>query len=64
VAGLADCRVTAIGLLAISLGAWAQTPAPALVRGGWFWYLGTLVPVIGIVQVGLQARADHYTYIR
>ena len=30
---------------------------------GWFWYLGTLVPVIGIVQVGLQARADRYTYI-
>jgi hypothetical protein len=29
---------------------------------GWFWYLGTLVPVIGIVQVGLQAMADRYTY--
>jgi tetratricopeptide (TPR) repeat protein len=30
---------------------------------GWFWYLGTLVPVIGIVQVGPQALADRYTYI-
>ena len=30
---------------------------------GWFWYLGTLVPVIGIVQVGSQAMADRYTYI-
>lgn len=30
---------------------------------GWFWYLGTLVPVIGIVQVGDQALADRYTYI-
>jgi Tfp pilus assembly protein PilF len=30
---------------------------------GWFWYLGTLVPVIGIVQVGGQAMADRYTYI-
>jgi len=30
---------------------------------GWFWYLGTLVPVIGLVQVGLQSRADRYTYI-
>jgi len=30
---------------------------------GWFWYLGTLVPVIGLVQVGLQATADRYTYI-
>jgi tetratricopeptide (TPR) repeat protein len=30
---------------------------------GWLWYLGTLLPVIGLVQVGLQARADRYTYI-
>jgi hypothetical protein len=30
---------------------------------GWFWYLGTLVPVIGIVQVGWQGMADRYTYI-
>jgi protein O-mannosyl-transferase len=30
---------------------------------GWFWYLGTLVPVIGIVQVGEQAMADRYMYI-
>ncbi|MGO9136709.1 MAG: tetratricopeptide repeat protein [Syntrophales bacterium] len=30
---------------------------------GWLWYVGTLVPVIGIVQVGAQARADRYTYI-
>jgi tetratricopeptide (TPR) repeat protein len=30
---------------------------------GWFWYLGTLVPVIGIIQVGNHAMADRYTYI-
>ena len=30
---------------------------------GWLWYGGTLVPVIGIVQVGLQSRADRYAYI-
>jgi len=30
---------------------------------GWSWYLGTLVPVIGIVQVGSQSMADRYTYI-
>jgi tetratricopeptide (TPR) repeat protein len=30
---------------------------------GWFWFLGTLIPVIGIVQVGLQTYADRYTYI-
>ena len=30
---------------------------------GWFWYLGTLVPVIGLVQVGFQSIADRYTYL-
>jgi len=30
---------------------------------GWLWYLGTLVPVIGLVQVGWQGRADRYTYL-
>ena len=30
---------------------------------GWLWYLGTLAPVIGIVQVGGQAAADRYTYL-
>ena len=30
---------------------------------GWLWYLGTLVPVIGIVQAGVQAFADRYTYV-
>lgn len=29
---------------------------------GWLWYLGTLVPVIGLIQVGVQAMADRYTY--
>ena len=35
--------------------------APLLV--GWLWYLGTLVPVIGLVQVGQQSMADRYTYL-
>jgi len=30
---------------------------------GWFWFLGTLVPAIGLVQVGSQSMADRYTYI-
>ncbi|HZV33592.1 MAG TPA: tetratricopeptide repeat protein, partial [Verrucomicrobiae bacterium] len=30
---------------------------------GWFWFLGTLVPVIGVVQVGVQSMADRYTYL-
>jgi len=38
----------------------ARHPALAI---GWFWYLGTLVPVIGLVQVGIQSMADRYTYV-
>jgi tetratricopeptide (TPR) repeat protein len=30
---------------------------------GWFWYVGTLLPVIGLIQVGRQALADRYTYV-
>jgi len=30
---------------------------------GWFWFLGTLVPVIGLVQVGAQSMADRYAYV-
>jgi Flp pilus assembly protein TadD len=40
----------------------AATRYPYLLVG-WFWYLGTLLPVIGLVQVGTQARADRFTYI-
>ena len=36
--------------------------APALLVG-WLWFLGTLLPVIGLVQAGTQARADRYTYL-
>ncbi len=41
---------------------WQARKAPYLPMG-WFWYLGVLVPMIGIVQVGAQTRADRYTYI-
>jgi hypothetical protein len=30
---------------------------------GWFWYVGTLVPVIGLIQAGYQSRADRFTYV-
>ena len=50
-------------LLAISVCAILMVrPAPYLLMG-WLWYLGTLVPVIGLVQVGDQSMADRYTYI-
>jgi Tfp pilus assembly protein PilF len=57
-----------IGVSALLLGAVTalairnMTKMPFLLVG-WLWYLGTLVPVIGIVQVGSQAMADRYTYI-
>jgi tetratricopeptide (TPR) repeat protein len=49
-------------LLAVTAGAvlWARRWPHLIV--GWLWYLGTLVPVIGIVAVGEQSRADRYTY--
>jgi tetratricopeptide (TPR) repeat protein len=41
---------------------WYRSEKPFLAVG-WLWYVGTLVPVIGLVQVGEQALADRYTYI-
>jgi tetratricopeptide (TPR) repeat protein len=35
----------------------------SLLPVGWFWFLGTLVPMIGLIQVGRQGMADRYTYI-
>jgi len=50
-------------LITVSAAAvWKGRRHPYLITG-WFWYLGTMVPVIGLVQVGVQAMADRYTYI-
>ena len=45
-----------------ALCVWGAKRWPYLFTG-WFWFLGTLVPVIGLVQVGAQAMADRYMYI-
>ena len=50
-------------LLSISLWAVCNIRKKPWLSVGWFWYLGTLVPVIGLVQVGSQAMADRYMYI-
>ncbi len=55
--------LTALALLAISLFVWWRRSRLPWVFTGWFWFIGTLVPVIGIVQVGTQAMADRYTYL-
>ena len=54
--------VCLILLAAISVFAIFYIKKAAFLFVGWFWYLGTLVPVIGFIQVGRQAMADRYTY--
>jgi len=50
-------------LLSISAGVFVWRGKYPFLLTGWFWYLGMLVPMIGIVQVGSQVRADRYTYL-
>jgi tetratricopeptide (TPR) repeat protein len=52
--------VLLIGLTALAARAGTRYKYAAV---GWFWYVGTLVPVIGLVQVGSQPMADRYTYL-
>lgn len=55
--------LSAIFLIAVSVLIWKSRKQRPYAITGWFWYLGTLVPVIGLVQVGPQGMADRYTYI-
>jgi len=51
-------------VLLFSVSVWVVLRrAPGYARVGWLWFIGTLVPMIGFVQVGTQARADRYTYL-
>ena len=50
-------------LLAVSAIVFALRRRFPFLLVGWLWYVGTLVPVLGLVQVGSQTRADRYTYI-
>jgi tetratricopeptide (TPR) repeat protein len=56
--GLAVLFLVVLSAIAI----WQYRNRPWLTVG-WFWYVGTLVPVIGIVQAGMQTMADRYTYV-
>jgi tetratricopeptide (TPR) repeat protein len=60
---LAQVAAAALALAAVSWFAWSGRRRRPYLPAGWLWYLGTLVPVIGLVQVGGQARADRYTYL-
>ncbi|HWW03274.1 MAG TPA: tetratricopeptide repeat protein [Candidatus Acidoferrum sp.] len=55
--------LAALLLLAITSLVWLGRRRAPYLPVGWFWFLGTLVPVIGVVQVGWQSLADRYTYI-
>lgn len=55
--------LAAIALLVVSIIAVMQAGRRPWLAAGWFWYLGTLVPVIGLVQVGMQSMADRFTYV-
>ncbi|MCA9007656.1 MAG: tetratricopeptide repeat protein, partial [Planctomycetaceae bacterium] len=50
-------------LLLVSVMAFVWRRRRPYVFTGWFWFLGTLVPVIGLVQIGMQRMADRYTYL-
>ena len=50
-------------VIAISVAVFLRRRKQPYLLVGWFWFVGTLVPVIGIVQVGTQAHADRYTYL-
>ena len=56
----AGAGLVVIGLSILFVRAGRRRPYLAV---GWLWYVGTLVPVIGLIQVGIQAYADRYTYV-
>jgi Tfp pilus assembly protein PilF len=57
VVSLAACLLAVTGL-----AAWQIRERPFLLVG-WLWFLGTMVPVLGIIQVGFQGMADRYMYV-
>jgi len=57
---VAFCAAALVGITLVVARVFRGTP---FLLVGWLWYLGTLVPVIGLVQVGEQAHADRYTYV-
>lgn len=50
-------------LVVMSVLAWNHRTTRPYALVGWLWFLGTLVPMIGVIQVGAQAMADRYAYI-
>jgi protein O-mannosyl-transferase len=59
----AVAAAAAAGLVAMTVLALAQHRTRPWLPVGWLWFCGTLVPVVGLVQIGRQAMADRYTYL-
>jgi tetratricopeptide (TPR) repeat protein len=55
--------LAAASIVAVSTTVWRHKSGRLYLLVGWLWFLGTLVPVIGFIQVGGQSMADRYTYI-
>ena len=55
--------VSALLIVSVTLWSLRYCRRKGWLTMGWLWYLGTLIPVIGLVQAGTQAMADRYTYI-
>ncbi len=55
--------LAAVFVVSISALVWRDRASRPYLVTGWLWFLGTLVPVIGLIQVGEQAMADRYAYI-
>jgi protein O-mannosyl-transferase len=58
-----EFTLSLVMLFSISAAAWRWRIFQPYLLTGWLWFLGTLVPVIGLVQVGAQSMADRYAYI-
>ena len=57
---VAGASLVLAAITSSAMAGWRKRPYLLV---GWLWYLGMLVPVIGLVQVGTQAMADRYTYL-
>lgn len=55
--------LSAVALVLVTAACWYVRKEKPYCLFGWLWFLGTLAPVIGIVQVGAQSMAERYTYV-
>jgi tetratricopeptide (TPR) repeat protein len=58
-----EVALTGVLLASLLVAAWGERRKQPWLLMGWLWYLAMLLPVIGVIQVGMQAHADRYTYL-